>query len=102
MTWISQPTLEMNSVHVLDVNQRMNRLPHGSVDLFFTDPPYNIGVKYGVESDRMPPGLYFKQFLNAVGMNVTTDILTGMAVRQVYNPVLDILLEPIRRWLGHV
>ena len=48
-----------------------NKIPSGrSVDLFLTDPPYNIGHKYGEVSDRRPKDDY-RQLIKDVMINAT-------------------------------
>jgi site-specific DNA-methyltransferase (adenine-specific) len=37
----------------------MKKLPDNSIDLFFADPPFNIGIKYDVHNDNMPYDEYY-------------------------------------------
>lgn len=50
--------LELNTIHRLDCIAAMKKLPEGSVDLAFADPPFNIGYKYDVYDDRKEAQAY--------------------------------------------
>lgn len=50
--------LSENDVHCLDCVEGMSRIPTGSVDLVFADPPFNIGYKYDVYRDQLDDGDY--------------------------------------------
>lgn len=51
---------ELNKVHQVDCIIGLMGLPENSLDLVFTDPPYNLGKKYGHGSDdSLPPEEYF-------------------------------------------
>jgi site-specific DNA-methyltransferase (adenine-specific) len=41
-----------NTLYNEDCIEGMNRLPEGSVDLVFADPPFNIGYEYDVYEDK--------------------------------------------------
>lgn len=59
----SIPTLgmyQLNKAYQVDCVEGLFNLPEASIDLIFTDPPYNIGVKYGKSSnDKMLTEQYF-------------------------------------------
>ena len=42
-----------NTIRLGDCIEGMNRLPAGSVDLVFADPPFNIGYRYDVYEDSV-------------------------------------------------
>ena len=42
----------LDTLHNSDCIAGMNRMPAGSVDLAFADPPFNVGYKYDVYEDR--------------------------------------------------
>jgi len=44
--------MDWNQLHFGDCIERLNRLPAGSVDLVFADPPFNIGYEYDVYHDK--------------------------------------------------
>jgi len=43
----------LNTIHNVDCVAGMRKLPAGSVDLAFADPPFNIGYDYDVYQDRV-------------------------------------------------
>lgn len=45
-------TLQWNTIHQLDCIEGMQRLPAGSIDLVFADPPFNIGYDYDLYHDQ--------------------------------------------------
>src|SRR4051812_9601068 len=49
---------EFDRVHQGDCLEYLARLPAGSVDLAFADPPFNIGYDYDVYEDRHDPRHY--------------------------------------------
>ncbi len=49
-----------NKILLGDCLKIMKSIPEESVDLIFTDPPYNIGIKYDVHRDRMDQGDYIE------------------------------------------
>lgn len=42
-----------NKILLGDCIKTMKKLPSGSIDLIFADPPYNIGVSYDIHKDKM-------------------------------------------------
>lgn len=44
--------MDYNELHVGDCVDLLGRLPAGSVDLVFADPPFNIGYEYDLYDDR--------------------------------------------------
>lgn len=44
--------MELDQIHHLDCIEGLAKLPEGSVDLAFADPPFNIGYDYDVYDDR--------------------------------------------------
>jgi len=46
--------LAINTIHIMDCMEGMQRLPAGSVDIIVTSPPYNIGKDYNSYDDRKP------------------------------------------------
>jgi site-specific DNA-methyltransferase (adenine-specific) len=40
---------ELNKVYCMDCLKGLEKIPHNSVDLVVTSPPYNIGIDYGEE-----------------------------------------------------
>jgi site-specific DNA-methyltransferase (adenine-specific) len=50
--------IALDTLHNSDCIAGMARIPEGSVDLAFADPPFNIGYKYDVYEDRMKADQY--------------------------------------------
>jgi len=50
--------MELDRLYNEDCIAGMNKMPEGSVDLAFADPPFNIGYKYDVYEDRMKADEY--------------------------------------------
>jgi DNA modification methylase len=50
--------IELDTLHNSDCIEGMRRIPQGSVDLAFADPPFNIGYKYDVYEDRLKADEY--------------------------------------------
>jgi DNA modification methylase len=51
-------SVQLDTLHNSDCITGMSRMPAGSVDLAFADPPFNIGYKYDVYEDRMKADEY--------------------------------------------
>lgn len=49
---------ELNRIHQMDCVAGLAKLPAGSVDLAFADPPFNIGYQYDVYDDRQDEKKY--------------------------------------------
>ena len=49
---------ELNRIHQMDCVAGLAKLPAGSVDLAFADPPFNIGYQYDVYDDRQDEEKY--------------------------------------------
>lgn len=58
MEYLCPPLI--NRVHCMDVLELMRLIPSESVDLFFSDPPYNLGYRYQGYKDNLPE----EQYLN--------------------------------------
>ena len=50
--------MQLDKLHNKDCIAGMARIPEGSVDLAFADPPFNIGYKYDVYEDRLAADEY--------------------------------------------
>src|ERR1700744_332300 len=51
-------SIELDTLYNSDCIAGMKRIPAGSVDLAFADPPFNIGYKYDVYEDRLKAAEY--------------------------------------------
>ncbi|MCC9606988.1 site-specific DNA-methyltransferase [Blastopirellula sp. JC732] len=54
------PKVALDKLKNEDCIQGMKKLPDGSVDLVFADPPFNIGYKYDVYDDRRSADEYLE------------------------------------------
>lgn len=54
------PKVALDKLKNEDCIQGMSKLPDGSVDLVFADPPFNIGFKYDVYDDRRTADEYLE------------------------------------------
>jgi site-specific DNA-methyltransferase (adenine-specific) len=52
--------LALNTIHPGDCLDLLPRLPEGSIDLAFADPPFNIGYDYDVYDDYRDYGAYLE------------------------------------------
>lgn len=52
--------LALNTIHQGDCLGLLSRLPEGSIDLAFADPPFNIGYDYDVYDDYREYGAYLE------------------------------------------
>jgi site-specific DNA-methyltransferase (adenine-specific) len=50
--------MDLNKLYYSDCIAGMKKIPAGSIDLAFADPPFNIGYKYDVYEDRMAADQY--------------------------------------------
>lgn len=55
---LNKNPIEFNTLYNQDCIAGMARIPGGSVNLAFADPPFNIGYKYDVYEDRMKADEY--------------------------------------------
>jgi site-specific DNA-methyltransferase (adenine-specific) len=61
--------MKLDTLHNQDCIEGMSRIPEGSIDLAFADPPFNIGYKYDAYEDRLAANAYLdwtKQWGNAL------------------------------------
>ncbi len=49
----SKNSIQLDRLYNSDCIAGMKRIPQGSVDLAFADPPFNIGYKYDIYEDRL-------------------------------------------------
>ena len=57
----------LGTIHRGDCVEQMGRLPEGSVDLAFADPPFNIGYKYDVYDDAVEHQQYIDWSASWIG-----------------------------------
>lgn len=83
---------ELDTIHQVDVTEGLLGLPEESIDLFFADPPYNLNVKYGEDSDNKPSDQYFA-WCSQWFMGVYRALKTGGAFYVMHYP------ETAARWM---
>ena len=52
--------LELDRIYNMDCLKGIKQLDDDSVDIVFTDPPYNVGKDYGVSKDNLPDWKYIQ------------------------------------------
>jgi site-specific DNA-methyltransferase (adenine-specific) len=86
-------SLKLDAVHNLDCLEAMARLPAGSVDLAFADPPFNIGYTYDVYDDKRDDQAYLdwsKQWMQAVHRVLKNDGTFWLAIGDEYAAELKV------------
>lgn len=96
----------LNQVILGDCVSGMNRLPEGSVDLVFADPPFNIGYQYDVYQDKRKRAEYLdwsKQWISAVHRALKPDGTFWLAIGDEYAAELKLMAQEIgftcRSWV---
>jgi len=87
---------EGNTVHQGDCIQLMEKLPAGSVDLAFADPPFNIGYDYDVYKDRKDAGAYLewtRQWIAGVCRVLRADGTFWLAIGDEYAAELKLIAQ---------
>jgi DNA modification methylase len=99
--------LPLGEVHHLDAVEGLRQLQAGSVQLVFTDPPYNIGVEYGdVREDSMTREDYrdfcwrwLSECERALCDGGSLYVMQYPEVCAEWVPMLEKLNLTLRRWL---
>ena len=52
--------LELDKIYNIDALEGIKQLPDDSVDIAFTDPPYNVKKDYGISKDNLPDWKYIQ------------------------------------------
>ncbi len=102
--------LPLGEVHHLDAIEGLRKLQAGSVQLVFTDPPYNIGVEYGdVREDSMSREEYrdfcwrwLSECERALCDGGSLYVMQYPEVCAEWVPMLEKLNLTLRRWLTWV
>jgi len=88
--------LKKNVVHAGDCLQGMKKLPDGSVDLAFADPPFNIGYDYDVYKDKLESDRYLAWCSDWIGETVRAlkpDGAFWLAIGDEYAAELKVLMQ---------
>lgn len=98
--------LELNTIHKKNCVEAMAELEQGCVDLVFADPPFNIGYKYDVYSDRKAPKEYIdwsRQWIGGVHRVLKPTGTFWLAIGDDYAAELKLLSQEIgffcRSWV---
>jgi site-specific DNA-methyltransferase (adenine-specific) len=98
--------LELDRIHNLDCVQGLGRLPEGSVDLVFADPPFNIGYDYDVYQDRRAGEDYLawsRTWIEAVSRVLKPTGTFWLAIGDEYAAELKVLCRELglhcRNWV---
>ncbi|MBT4867214.1 MAG: site-specific DNA-methyltransferase, partial [Planctomycetaceae bacterium] len=88
-------TKHLNRIHQTDCIKGMGKLPDGSVDLAFADPPFNIGYEYDEYDDRREADEYLdwsKQWLTEVTRVLKPDGTFWLAIGDEYAAELKVMM----------
>jgi site-specific DNA-methyltransferase (adenine-specific) len=88
--------MRTNLLHNGDCIEGMLKLPEGSIDLAFADPPFNIGYKYDVYEDRMKAEEYLawtKQWGAALVRALKPDGTFWLAIGDDFAAELKVLFQ---------
>ena len=104
---MGQTTTEpLNTILHGDCVEQMGRLPRGSVDLAFADPPFNIGYDYDVYDDAVEHQQYIdwsSQWIGAVHRVLKPDGTFWLAIGDEYAAELKLASQKIgfhcRSWV---
>ena len=86
-------TLAKNAIHQGDCVELLKKLPKGSVDLVFADPPFNIGYEYDVYDDTREAADYLawsRQWIQGVHRALKPDGTFWLAIGDEYAAELKI------------
>lgn len=96
----------VDQLHQEDCVTGMNRLPAGSVDLVFADPPFNIGYKYDVYDDSLETDEYLQwseAWIRGVHHVLKADGAFWLAIGDEYAAELKVLSQRVgfhcRSWV---
>ena len=88
--------MELDKLYNEDCIAGMARIPAGTVDLAFADPPFNIGYKYDVYEDRMAADQYLawtKQWGRALVDTLKPDGTFWLAIGDDFAAELKLLFQ---------
>lgn len=96
----------LGRIHLGDCVEGMSRLPAGSIDLVFADPPFNIGYEYDVYRDKQDKESYLDwsgRWISGVYRALKRDGTFWLAIGDEYAAELKILSQQIgftcRSWV---
>ena len=86
----------LNAIHHEDCIAGMARIPEGSIDLAFADPPFNIGYEYDEYDDRLEYDRYLewsRQWMRAVVRALKPSGTFWLAIGDEYAAELKLTLQ---------
>ena len=86
---------QLNRIHCQDCIAGMAKLPAGSIDLAFADPPFNIGYEYDAYDDRLEAVQYLdwsRSWLEEVKRVLKPDGTFWLAIGDEYAAELKVML----------
>jgi site-specific DNA-methyltransferase (adenine-specific) len=89
-------SLKLDRIHNTDCIAGMQKMPDGSVDLAFADPPFNIGYEYDVYADRLESDKYLdwsRQWMAEVVRVLKPDGTFWLAIGDEYAAELKVLMQ---------
>ncbi len=96
----------LNTIHQGDCIAGMAKLPAGSIDLAFADPPFNIGYEYDVYNDKLGREKYLewsREWIAGVYEALKPDGTFWLAIGDEYAAELKILSQEVgfhtRSWV---
>jgi site-specific DNA-methyltransferase (adenine-specific) len=99
-------TVELDRLYNFDCIAGMNKIPAGTVDLVFADPPFNIGYTYDVYEDRLKAEEYLdwsRQWGTAVVRALKPDGTFWLAIGDDFAAELKIMFQQLglscRSWV---
>lgn len=99
-------SLALNSIHQTDCVKALAKVPPGSIDLAFADPPFNIGYEYDEYDDRKESEAYLdwsKQWISGVHAALKPTGTFWLAIGDEYAAELKLLSQEIgftcRSWV---
>ena len=99
-------TNQLNTIQNVDCVEALAKLPVGSVDLAFADPPFNIGYDYDVYDDSKDENTYLdwsKQWISGVHRALKPTGTFWLAIGDEYAAELKVLSQKIgftcRSWV---
>lgn len=89
-----------NDVYCMDCIEGMQRIPSGTVDLVFADPPFNIGYQYDIYRDELDDEEYLnwcERWTHEVARILKPDGTFWLAIGDEYVAELKVMIQRTHR-----
>jgi len=89
-----------NDVYCMDCIEGMQRIPSGTVDLVFADPPFNIGYQYDIYRDELDDEEYLnwcERWTREVARILKPDGTFWLAIGDEYVAELKVMIQRTHR-----